>query len=300
MEDSYKAISQTLETKRDLEEFKANLTKNVSNIKSVMNTNDDIDEILEKYSLEEVNKMSYNRMKEVFVDENGNFIFDEKSFPKQMIIDFIRYLKLSQDTFEKLDQEFVDIDKTIQEFDNEMKTISSEIGSFYKTLTVSIEKVLSDETSSDLVKQNALKLKQGLEDAVTLKPIFDVYEKADPMNTLKEFRDIDRQNQMLKSYVKTCKTYRLQPMLLKLGGIEKYLNLPEETEPNFILYVIAKYIKHLGFQLKKHEQRTFVVQLNYFLAEIILGEKSDSYEADKEQIERLKESLVVLASKFYK
>lgn len=299
MENKYDAISGTIQAKKDLENFKSKISKNVSTIKSVMNTTDDIDMILEKYTLEEVNNMSYSKMKEVFVDQNEHFLFDEKEFPKDMIIDFIRYLKLSQYTFEKLDDEFADIDKTMKEFEEEMKSISSNIESLNKTLLGTINKALEDPEVSDVIKANAENMKQGLKDAYTLEPILELYDKIDPKNTLREFRDIDRQNNMLKSYVKRCKEYNIKPLLLKLGGIEKHLDLPEETEQNLILYVIAKYIRCLDTKLKKHRERTFVIQLTNYMMSIILGEESESYKADKEEIEELKKNLALLASKFY-
>lgn len=287
-------------SKDNLMEIRQEIENNVKEIKSNMVTDSfGIDEILDKYTEEEIAAMSYSKAKEIFVDENGKFIFNEDEFSPQMILDFIKYLKMSRITFEKVDAEFAKMDTAMDEFSQEINKVVSEKGSLNKVIMEDLKKVMADENAEQSVKDNAAKMVEGLENAKTLKPLLDLYEKLSPENTLRELKDESKRISTLKAYSRVCKENGIDAKLLKLGGFEVCLDEKYSTYKNLFIFILARYVKYLDKKVREPQNLSFVVQVTNYVRTMMLGEESPQYQADKEEIEVLKESIGLLLDKFY-
>lgn len=282
----YGKLRETIEGQRD--EILRNITAEY-----------DIDGALDKYSAEEIENMSFSKMKEVFVTSEGNFIFDENEFPEKMMMDFIIYLKHSRETFKKMDEELEKLDQSMEEFNKEIKSITGET-SFNKTLRASIESDLAQEGISEDKKARCEELLAAMDDAMTLRPLFELYEKVSPANTLRELKIESQRISVLKGYVRVCKENGLEPKLLKFGELEKvFLDEKYHVHKNLFIFILARYIKYMDTNLKQLRHRTFVIQLTNYIMEVVLGEEHPHYQADIKEIETLKMNIANLLDKFY-
>ena len=286
--------------RNNLMDMKQEIQKNVDEIKSNMTTDAfGIDEILDKYSQEEIAAMSYETAKEVFVDADGNFVFNEEEFRPEMILDFIKYLKMSRVTFEQVDAEFTKMDAAVSEFGDEVNKIVNERGSLNKVIMEDLKKVLDDENAEASAKENAEKVLKGLENAKTLVPLFDLYTTISTENTLKELKDESKRISTLKAYSRVCKENGIDAKLLKLGGFEVCLDEKYSTYKNLFIFIIARYVKYLGSKIREPQNLSFVVQLTNYVRTMMMGETTPQYQADKEELEVLKVNICLLLDKFY-
>lgn len=276
------------------------IQKNVDEIKSNM-TGDPfgIDEILDKYTEEEIATMSYEKAKQVFVDADGTFVFNEDEFKPEMILDFIKYLKMSRVTFEQVDAEFAKMDAAMSEFSEEINKVVTEKGSLNKVVMEDLQKAINNESVAPSVRQNAEKMLKGLENAKTLAPLFELYSSLSTENTLKELKDESRRISTLKAYVRVCKENGIDSKLLKLGGFEVCLDEKYNTHENLFIFIIARYVKYLDKKVREPENLSFVVQLTNYVRTMMLGEESPQYQTDKEELEVLKGNICLLLDKFY-
>ena len=294
------SMRETMVSKENLQNMRNEISKTVDEIKSNMTSSIGIDEILDKFTPEEIANMSYTKMKEVFVDEAGKFIFNEDEFKPEMIMDFIKYLKMSRCTFEKVDEEFEKMDNAIAEFSKELDETISQHGSLNKALVIDLTKTVNDESKSEKIRKNAAEMLQGIEDAKTLAPLFKLYETLSTHNTLTELKDEKRRINTLKAYAKVCKENHIEPKLLKLGDFEsKCLDLKYAPHKNLFVFIVARYIKYLDKKVKEPKNMGFIVQLTNFLRTMMAGEETDRYKADAEELAVLKENICLLLDKFY-
>lgn len=286
--------------RNNLMDIRQEIQKNVDEIKSNMSGDPlGIDEILDQYTEEEIAEMSYTKVKEVFVDSEGTFVFNEDEFKPEMILDFIKYLKMSRITFEKVDAEFAKMDAAMSEFSDEINKVVTEKGSLNKVVMEDLQKALNDESVVPSVRQNAERMIKGLENAKTLAPLFELYSSLSTENTLKELKDESRRISTLKAYVRVCKENGIDSKLLKLGGFEVCLDEKYNTYKNLFIFIIARYVKYLDKKVREPENLSFVVQLTNYVRTMMMGEESAQYQADKEELEVLKGNICLLLDKFY-
>lgn len=293
-------MSKVLKQKNEYSKIRETIESERSKILDNMMYTGNIDAVLDQFTTEEIENMSFSKMKETFVNENGQFVFNEEEFSKQMIMDFIIYLKHSRVAFDKMDEEMDKMDKTLEDFDKEVKALTGET-SFNKTLRASIEADLEREDLNEATKEKCNTLLSALDDAVTLRPLFELYDRVSPENTLKELKDNARRSATLKGYVNVCKENGIEPKLLKFGEFEKLcLDEKYHEHKDLFIFILARYIKYLGKNVNSLQNRTFVVQLTNYIREIIMGEDNVHYKADVEEIVKLKESIASLLDRFYK
>lgn len=292
-------LKDVLNKKHQLTGLKESIEEQRKNILSNTNGNVDIDSILEKYTEDEIKNMSFETMKETFVDNDGNFIFNEKELSKDLIMDFIKYLKLSKVTYDKMDKEFEKLDTYLEEFNSEIENLTDKT-SFNKMLKNNIEDALNQEGVSPEAKEKYKRILTSLEDASTLRPLFELYETISVKNTLRELKDEQRRIATLKQYVNICKKYKIEPHLLKFGDFEKIFEEEKYQEhKNLFVFIVARYVKYLDNKMADPIYRSFVVQLVNYMREIIMGEDNEFYQADKDEIEILKGNIKLLLDKFY-
>lgn len=292
-------MSKILQQKKEYGQIRETIESQRSEILGNISSQFNIDETLDKFTQEEIEAMSFSKMKEIFVDVEGNFIFNEEEFPEKMMMDFIVYLKQSRVTFEKMDVELEKMDAYLEDFNKELKAITGET-SFNKTLKASIESDLEKEDCTPGTKARCEALLLGMDDAMTLKPLFEIYNKVSPANTLQELKVESRRIAALKGYSKVCKENGLEPKLLGFGELEKlFLDEKYHEHKNLFIFIVARYIKYLGKDANKLSNRTFIIQLTNYIREIILGEENAHYQADIQEIETLKMNIASLLDKFY-
>lgn len=302
MQNNLKEIAQTQATKNSLMDMKSEILKNVSEIKSNMTGSgqtDEFDRILANYTEEQIANLTFTQAKKIFVDAEGNFMFDEKEFKPEMILDFIKYLKASELTFAKLDEEFAKLDESLAEYSKELEEIVSQKGSLNKTMVAQLTEQIEDESVPENMKEKSRQMLKGLENAKTLAPLFELYEKVSTQNTIRELKDESRRISTLKAYTRVCKQNGIEPKLLRFGGFEAILGEKYTVHKNLFVFIVARYIKYLDKDLSLPENKGFVIQLTNYLREIVVGEESEQYKADKEEIETLKTNICLLLDKFY-
>lgn len=297
--DNMISMSKVLKQKKDYTKLRETIELQRNEIVEKMSEDFNIDQALDCFTTEEIENMSFSKMKEVFVNHEGNFIFNEQEISQNMSMDFIKYLKHSRETFKKMDEELEKLDQTLEEFNKEIKAITKET-SFNKTLKASIENDLASEDISEEKRDRCNKFLAAMEDATTLRPLFELYEKISVKNTIVELNDKSKKSAVLNGYVRVCKELDITPKLLKFGEFEKrYLNEKYHVHNDLFIFIVARYIKYLGKAAKEPQNLVFITQLTNYITEIILGEENSHYQADIEEIAVLKTSIERLLDKFY-
>lgn len=297
---NFDEIAKTAKQKEEMESFKDSIQKTRLQLFKTEEKQKTVTDILLKFTKEEIDNMSYETMLETFVDENNESLFDKK-LSKEFVVDLVRYLKVSEDTFKQMDQEFVKYDEAMSEFNKEIDDLVKELGSFNKTFSSSLNDMLNDENITESKRQHILEMQKGISDAITLEPLFTLYEKVNTKNTLIDLRNSIRRTEILKSYDKVCKQVNIKPHLIKLGLLETKLFGEDSTyDKNLFVFILIRYIKYLGKdKLKQPRNNMFVTQIVNFIRELYLPEDNEQVIADKEELDELKRNIKNLLDKFY-
>ncbi len=305
MKNSIEEMTQVVRNREGLRKSAEKLITDRNKIKNLVVNELNIDEVLEKYTEEEINKMTIKDMKEIFKDEAGKFVFNTDNASDDMIVDFIRYLKSSQETYKKIDDEMDNLDTAMKEFNDEIKEVMGN-KSFNKMNLEMANKVLEDRETSLKQKAAASNIIRGLEYGHTLKPIFNVYNKISTSNVLRELKTPLRLKEVMTRYNKVCEGAGIKPELLKLGGFEVAMMDEKYHEtPNLFIFIMMRYAVALGANtLKQPTEKTFMIQLTHYMKEMLCKDKSEEmneqYEQDKENIDILMRNIIELENKFYK
>lgn len=296
-------ISTVMNQKKALSDLKTEMVSKRDSIKGSMDMGMlDVDDILSKYSEEDIEKMSIEDMNKIFTDENGKFIFDRSTVNDSMAKDFIKYLKISQNAFIEIDKQSDLLDESMKEFSSDIESIMGNKASFNKTMRASLEKDINNPEVDEYIRTRCVNVLAAMDDAVTLAPLFKIYDGKDGVNrihnTYNDFKNEKIHKNILNAYIRKCSDAGIEPRLLKLGNLmTQGVDSSYTKDDNLFVFIIIRYIKYNN--LTNYQVKTFVVQLTTFIKEIMMGETSTQYESDKEEINKLKVSIVSLLAKFY-
>lgn len=200
------------------------------------------------------------------------------------------------DNINELDTCIDNYKEEIAKIKEEMKLKEDQITDIHDLLISTLDR-LSKEDHSEAV-DNVMKLiTNSIENAITLKPVIDLYTDIGGKNTLIEYKIHDRRQPNLNKYNDALRRSRVKATLSKFVemDINQYLKDEYKDLPKgFLIYTIMKYIGGRSFTATKQDIRMFLVQLNtnfYQLFTNTLSEKNR---------EKFIESLNNLASIFVK
>ena len=214
-------------------------------------------------------------------------------------LDLHKFIECIGDVIDNIDELDACIDnykEEIAKIKEEMKLKEDQITDIHDLLISTLDR-LSKEDHSEAV-DNVMKLiTNSIENAITLKPVIDLYTDIGGKNTLIEYKIHDRRQPNLNKYNDALRRSRVKATLSKFVemDINQYLKDEYKDLPKgFLIYTIMKYIGGRSFTATKQDIRMFLVQLNtnfYQLFTNTLSEKNR---------EKFIESLNKLASIFVK
>lgn len=297
---NFEKIAQISKEKGKLESFRESLDKSRMELFQTEEKKATIESILSRYTSDEIESMDYETILKTFVDSDGEPLF-QTGLTKEFVVDLIRYLKLSDETFKKIDDEFVGYEEAMETFNKEIDDLVKEMGSFNKTFMHTLSEQLDDETITQERRTNVVEMIKGIGDASTLEPLFQLYEKIGTDNTLKELKTDFKRMDVLKSYVKVCQTAKITPNLMKMGLLENKLFGEAHTyDKNLFVFIVARYIKYLGKEkVNNPRNRMFIIQLTSFMREFYLPEDNQQVVSDRIELDLLKSNIEKLLKSFY-
>lgn len=183
------------------------------------------------------------------------------------------------DNINELDTCIDNYKEEIAKIKEEMKLKEDQITDIHDLLISTLDR-LSKEDHSEAV-DNVMKLiTNSIENAITLKPVIDLYTDIGGKNTLIEYKIHDRRQPNLNKYNDALRRSRVKATLSKFVemDINQYLKDDYKDLPKgFLIYTIMKYIGGRSFTATKQDIRMFLVQLNtnfYQLFTNTLSEKN--------------------------
>lgn len=291
------SLSQINEGKETLNELKENFNKVKSGFSDI--SDDEMNEVISKFTLEELDRIPLDKIEETLVNDKGVYIFDKEVVSPEMARDFCKYIITSEESFKNLDEEFAKVDDYLTEFHTEMDNLIKEYGSFNKAITSTLNKQISDDTLPTEVVERCKEMQDGIDNAKTLKVLIDLYDKIKPQNTVDELLNDYKRTEVIRAFKRLCKKYKIEESITRLGGLDKKI-LPEEEVKydNLFIYTIVRYLKYQGDKIKSPFNLGFLTQITNYLKEIFLGEECEQYKVDLEEINELKKNISILNSKF--
>lgn len=197
-------------------------------------------------------------------------------------LDLHKFIECIGDVIDNIDELDTCIDnykEEIAKIKEEMKLKEDQITDIHDLLISTLGR-LSKEDHSEAV-DNVMKLiTNSIENAITLKPVVDLYTDIGGKNTLIEYKIHDRRQPNLNKYNDALRRSRVKATLSKFVemDINQYLKDEYKDLPKgFLIYTIMKYIGGRSFTATKQDIRMFLVQLNtnfYQLFTNTLSEKN--------------------------
>lgn len=197
-------------------------------------------------------------------------------------LDLHKFIECIGDVIDNIDELDTCIDnykEEIAKIKEEMKLKEDQITDIHDLLISTLDR-LSKEDHSEAV-DNVMKLiTNSIENAITLKPVIDLYTDIGGKNTLIEYKIHDRRQPNLNKYNDALRRSRVKATLSKFVemDINQYLKDEYKDLPKgFLIYTIMKYIGGRSFTATKQDIRMFLVQLNtnfYQLFTNTLSEKN--------------------------
>lgn len=183
------------------------------------------------------------------------------------------------DNIDELDKCIENYKEEIAKIKEEMKLKEDQITDIHDLLISTLDR-LSKEDHSEAVDVVMNLITNSIENAITLKPVIDLYTDIGGKNTLIEYKIHDRRQPNLNKYNDALRRSRVKATLAKFVemNINQYLKDEYKDLPKgFLIYTIMKYIGGRSFTATKQDIRMFLVQLNtnfYQLFTNTLSEKN--------------------------
>lgn len=233
------------------------------------------------------------------IDENSVLIATPDFDKDEDCIEYIRsmfvFLKKSDEMIDDLDAATADLDKIIQESNEELSKVLLDSGNsnVVKLIDNSIKRAL-EKTEDKKEREELLKKQAAFEDSYKLRRLIDLYKKISSDN-LKD----DAQHNAMEIYNRYVKTNRELGLTFDLTRIKNFeVNyLPEEYHSmnNMFVFICIKYIGKLTKirGAKQTEDGVFASQLTTNLYLLEDGKLPDEYkepliEAVKELLDLIK------------
>lgn len=214
-------------------------------------------------------------------------------------LDLHKFIECIGDVIDNIDELDTCIDnykEEIAKIKEEMKLKEDRITDIHDLLISTLDR-LSKEDHSEAV-DNVMKLiTNSIENAITLKPVIDLYTDIGGKNTLIEYKIHDRRQPNLNKYNDALRRSRVKATLSKFVemDINQYLKDEYKDLPKgFLIYTIMKYIGGRSFTATKQDIRMFLVQLNTNFYQLFTNTLSENNR------EKFIESLNNLAAIFVK
>ena len=182
-------------------------------------------------------------------------------------LDLHKFIECIGDVIDNIDELDTCIDnykEEIAKIKEEMKLKEDQITDIHDLLISTLGR-LSKEDHSEAVDNVMRLITNSIENAITLKPVVDLYTDIGGKNTLIEYKIHDRRQPNLNKYNDALRRSRVKATLSKFVemDINQYLKDEYKDLPKgFLIYTIMKYIGGRSFTATKQDIRMFLVQLN--------------------------------------
>lgn len=246
--------------------------------------------VLEK-SEEEINSLSKEDLIELYKD-NEDFTVDVETDEK-FLKDYLIFIKESEQHSKEFDELVENFQKEIGSLTEEIQAECEKFGDIRGYIKDNYYKKL--ETAEGAEKIRLEKAIEAIDDSLTLNRIYDLYSSLNPINTLNDYKDKDRQKKILKNYSETVKELRLRTDLSVFKGLERmYLDKKYHKYPSLFIFIVMKYVAYSKLTASRINEGLFIVSLAMTLQGLYTNTLTD------ENKEKLISNIERILDLFYK
>lgn len=246
----------TLAKIHDTEKAKQNMQSTLS---SLLKVSDDkvkqLDDVIAKYSLEELEKMTTDEINQLFIIDGHELDIDldissDKidSFKR----DFILYMKRTEIYSAELDASVKELETAMAEHDIEYNELIKKYGSMYLIIKAQMEEILKNPKDEDQELRASVMLK-SIESAISLDVILDYIDQFNFENMLNDFHN--RGMAIYKKHKVVLKRLGIKTDISRLAGVEELLGFGEEYKEfyNLAMFLVIRYIAYAKNPTKEAE-----------------------------------------------
>lgn len=241
-----------------------------------------LDEVIAKYSVEELEQMTDEEISALYVVDGHELVLDlevEKDKINEFKRDFLIYMKRLEVYAVEIDKTIQDLEKTLEEHQIEYNDLISKYGSMYLITKAKMEDIVAN-SEDDSQKTRAEAMLKSIDSAISLDVIIDYIEQFNFENMLNDFEK--RGGAVYKKYKNVIKALGIRTDVTRLAALEELLGLEEEylEYTNLPMFLVIRYVAYAKNPSKEVEGM-FVSSLALIYRAIAEGTITDQ---DKERL----------------
>lgn len=227
---------------------------------------DKIDACLENLSVEDVENLTFDEVKEIFnvdgEDKDMNVKVSDDNADLKFKKDYLIFAKKSADTMTRFDEELEKIEAEMEENRKELDRVISEFGNMSNLIRAKlVDKIntAEDDHKKDLYER----LLYAFDCAMTFDNVKKFYSAFRKRQVVGDYKNDKTSNYIARRYKRVLEAYGIRFDLTKFGNLEK-LYLPEEyhKRPNIFLFSIIKMVSSWNIEDVDRVNGLFLTQFN--------------------------------------
>lgn len=273
-----KDISNNMSRRRYLDMIKANRDIAVHQI-DIFGNKETTQKILDKakeLGKEKLNELSDEEIHEIFKECEANDLLSSiaaNQVDKGFLRDYITYIEDTDKQLKELDELVEECEKEIEESNNKVAELVNEVGDVSKFIIKTFEE--QAEHSEGKVKENYENAVKVVNDALTLRPVIELFKTIGTKGTLREFNIQSERQRIIEKFYKAVKSYKVSTDLRPFTDFEvKFMDEKYHQYEGLFVFAIMKYFSNRGYG-KRTNDGLFITQLSIVLQTVFNGNKSE-------------------------
>lgn len=273
-----KDISNNMSRRRYLDMIKANRDIAVQQI-DIFGNKETTQKILDKakeLGKEKLNELSDEEIHEIFKECEATDLLSSiaaNQVDKGFLRDYITYIEDTDKQLKELDELVEECEKEIEESNNKVAELVNEVGDVSKFIIKTFEE--QAEHSEGKVKENYENAVKVVNDALTLRPVIELFKTIGTKGTLREFNIQSERQRIIEKFYKAVKSYKVSTDLRPFTDFEvKFMDEKYHQYEGLFIFAIMKYFSNRGYG-KRTNDGLFITQLSIVLQTVFNGNKSE-------------------------
>lgn len=273
-----KDISNNMSRRRYLDMIKANRDIAVQQI-DIFGNKETTQKILDKakeLGKEKLNELSDEEIHEIFKECEATDLLSSiaaNQVDKGFLRDYITYIEDTDKQLKELDELVEECEKEIEESNNKVAELVNEVGDVSKFIIKTFEE--QAEHSEGKVKENYENAVKVVNDALTLRPVIELFKTIGTKGTLREFNIQSERQRIIEKFYKAVKSYKVSTDLRPFTDFEvKFMDEKYHQYEGLFVFAIMKYFSNRGYG-KRTNDGLFITQLSIVLQTVCNGNKSE-------------------------
>ena len=275
-----KDISGSMSKKKYIDMIKANRDIVVQQIE-IFGDKEVSNRVLERakeIGKENISKLSDDEIVKIFEECQANDLLKsiaDDQIDKGFLREYFSYIEESDKQLKDIDALIVECDDELKECHKKISEIVGEVGDISKFIMYSFEEESKKLEEGSKAKQNYENAINVVKDALTLRPIIELYKSIGTKGTMREFKNFSEMQRIIEKFYKVVKSYNLSVDFRAFKDFEvKFMDEKYHQYNGLFIFSIMKYFSNKGYG-KRISDGLFITQLAIVLQSIYNNYKSE-------------------------